>query len=516
LELLSATHLVPFLSFLSFFTTANGPNIGDEDGCAVRFTGPPRKDKTEKRITVPIMRALLHSKSLFFQRDTPSTCNKYVRERAEQNEKTKFFFDLLTSSVTRLAPEDPLGSPKSKLKSNVLRVSRLDPGDIVAVPRACSDGSGVPDLFLGEVASVATTLSFVSCDDGKTVEHQLTDHEIAHYLRVNDLNTGQLLKAVGPHIVNRQFFYRGAVGNLESDQLPDGGAQQPLVGGAPLDDNVAKYQLVTVVSYDADRQIHQLQISPESQESPSSPAPPHFVDLGKSDIRLARPRLSTCQTRSSSVPSGQKRKKASCDEIVPLNVEQGSPTKDAAQLASTDSKRAQIIPIPFSVETTGAQVLDIKLSADLSGLPANLTEKNVSLHETLLASCPDDDGDNDVAPARDDAPSHDNVPPRDENDDNLLGDDDDDDDDASGTRSLTSFTRCRCRSLRNFFFPAKTLARNFPARRLAIPVCLVIENALATTISLSFFRTFSLLVLLTIPHLRLRCPMKTLVSLRLL
>ena len=85
---------------------------------------------------------------------------------------------------------------------------------------------------------MAETLSIVSCDDGKTVEHQLTDPEIARYLKVNDLNTGQLLKTVGPHIVNRQFFYRGAVGSLDSEQLPDGGAQQSPVGGAPLDDNV--------------------------------------------------------------------------------------------------------------------------------------------------------------------------------------------------------------------------------------------------------------------------------------
>lgn len=202
---------------------ANGPDIG-----------APRKDKTEKRITVSTMKALLHSKSLFLRRDTPSTCSKDVRERAEQNEKTKFFFDLLTSSVTRLAPEGPLGSPKSKLKCNEIRVSHLQSGDIVAVPRAFSDDLGVPDLFLGEVVSVAETLSIASFDDGKTVEHQLTDHEIARYLKVNDLNTGQLLKAVGPHIVNRQFFYRGAVGNLESDQLPDGGVQQPLVGGGTL------------------------------------------------------------------------------------------------------------------------------------------------------------------------------------------------------------------------------------------------------------------------------------------
>ena len=81
--------------------------------------------------------------------------------------------------MTSIAPEGPLGSPKSKLKSNEIRVSHLQSGDIVAVPRASADGSEVPDLFLGEVVSVAETLSIVSCDDGKTVEHQLTDPEIA-------------------------------------------------------------------------------------------------------------------------------------------------------------------------------------------------------------------------------------------------------------------------------------------------------------------------------------------------
>ena len=142
-----------------------------------------------------------------------------------------------------------------------------------------------------------------------------------------------------------------------------------------MDDNVAKYKLVTVVSYDANTKLHQLQISSESQDSPSSPAPPLSVDLGKSDIRLARPRLSTCQTRPSPASPGQKRK-ASCDEIVPLNVEQGSPTRDAAQLTSTDSKRAQIIPIPFSVETTGAQVLDTKSPTDFLDFFAHLRVKS--------------------------------------------------------------------------------------------------------------------------------------------
>ena len=72
------------------------------------------------------------------------------------------------------------------------------------------------------------------------------------------------------------------------------------------------------------------------------------------------------------------------------------------------------------------------MSADLSGLLPSLNEKNVSLHETLLASCPDVDGDNDVAPAHDAAPSPDDAPPRHEHDDNLLGDNDDDDEDDDG------------------------------------------------------------------------------------
>ena len=153
-----------------------------------------------------------------------------------------------------------------------------------------------------------------------------------------------------------------------------------------MDDNVAKYELVTVVSYDANTKFHQLQIGPESQKSPSSPTPPLFVDLGKSDIRLALPRLSTCQTCPSPFSPGQKRKKSSCDEIVPLNVEQGSPTRDAAQLVSTDSKRAQIIPIPFSVETTGAQVLDTKLSADFLGFPVTREQRSLPNDATQLAS----------------------------------------------------------------------------------------------------------------------------------
>ena len=63
-------------------------------------------------------------------------------------------------------------------------------------------------------------------------------------------------------------------------------------------------------------------------------------------------------------------------EAVPLTKEQRSLPNDATQLASNDSKRAQIIPIPFSVETTGAQVLDTKLSADFLDFFAHLRVKS--------------------------------------------------------------------------------------------------------------------------------------------
>ena len=95
----------------------------------------------------------------------------------------------------------------------------------------------------------------------------------------------------------------------------------------------------------------------------------------------------------------------------PLTKEQRSLPNDAAQLASNDSKRAHFIHIPFSAESISAQVLDTKSPADLSGLPANLNEKNVSFHGALCASCPDVDHDNGVAPA------HDAALPRDDDDD---------------------------------------------------------------------------------------------------
>ena len=97
--------------------------------------------------------------------------------------------------------------------------------------------------------------------------------------------------------------------------------------------------------------------------------------MRESDVRLASPRPTVCQTRSSPAPSRQKRRKVSCG-IVPLKVEQGSLPNDAAQLASNDSKRAHFITIPFSAETFSAQVLDTKSPTDFLDFFAHLRVKS--------------------------------------------------------------------------------------------------------------------------------------------
>ena len=133
--------------------------------------------------------------------------------------------------------------------------------------------------------------------------------------------------------------------------------------------------MVTVVSYDAKTRLHKLRLSPDLQGSPPSPTLPFLVDLGESDVRLASLRPTVCQTRSSPVPTRQKRKKVLCEKV-PLKVEQESLPNDAAQLASNDSKRAHFIHIPFSAETFSAQVLDTKSPTDFLDFFAHLRVKS--------------------------------------------------------------------------------------------------------------------------------------------
>lgn len=71
------------------------------------------------------------SKGFPFWQNTTSQCREAVRARVLATEQTKFFLDLLPTSVSRLMPE---GTPKSRLKNVVVLVSTLKPGYIFATP----------------------------------------------------------------------------------------------------------------------------------------------------------------------------------------------------------------------------------------------------------------------------------------------------------------------------------------------------------------------------------------------
>ena len=156
----------------------NGPDISDEHRCAVGLG---------KRITVPTMKALLllESKGLFFKRNTHSVSNADVRKRTEQYEGTKFFFGLPTSSVSRLAPEK---SMQKTLKRNEVRVSKLKPGDIVAVPLVPSEDLDVIVLYLGKIVEAGKMLS------ASILSIMTKDTAFGGLLKANDLHTGSLLK----------------------------------------------------------------------------------------------------------------------------------------------------------------------------------------------------------------------------------------------------------------------------------------------------------------------------------
>ena len=106
----------------------------DTDGCAVRFTGTPG---TKDHITVLTMTHLLSSKGFHLRRSAVSQSHDAVYERASQNDKTKYFFSLPTSSVSRL-----LVTPTAKVKRAEFLTSDLKQGDIVAALWQCSDEGG--------------------------------------------------------------------------------------------------------------------------------------------------------------------------------------------------------------------------------------------------------------------------------------------------------------------------------------------------------------------------------------
>ncbi len=158
-----------------------------------------------------------------------------------------------------------LGSPKSKLKSNAIRVSRLKPRDIVAVPCISSDDPVVSDFYLGEVVDAAEVLSIIFFHDNKTVDHNVRpcDSSLPQSQRPQHRLPS---KTCSPHIVNRQFFYRGTAASLDSKQLPDMGVQQLPVGVKSLlaDDNFTKFQF---------GHCRQLRCQHTASQTPTQPRP---------------------------------------------------------------------------------------------------------------------------------------------------------------------------------------------------------------------------------------------------
>ena len=234
-----------------------GKILPGEDGCAVRFNGTPG---TKDRITVRTMTHLLSSKGYHSRHNTLSLSSDAVRERATQNEKTKFFFSLPPSSVSHLVV-----TPAAKPKRDV-HVSTLAQGNIVAAPWECEDEPGVEQYFLGEVGKVdeaEKTLSISFFSDGKSADYSWNDQETTKILKVNDVNAGVLFKTCGALVVDRRLFL-GQTKNPERKE----------------------YLSATIIGFDSETQQHQLQLPSEKLS----------LDLSKTDVRFVQPAPATDTT----------------------------------------------------------------------------------------------------------------------------------------------------------------------------------------------------------------------------
>ena len=190
-----------------------------EDDCAVRFTGAPgKKDRT----TVETMNHLLSSKGIFSRRNTVSQSHAAVRERVTQNEKTKFFFSLPTSSVSRLVV---IPASKPKRGEHEVHVSALAQGDIVAAPYNLADQPGVEHYLLGEVGKVdevEKTLSINFFTDGESDDFPWHAQDTTKILKVNDVTAGDLFKTCGALAIGRSLFVGRNKNPAETD-APDKG-----------------------------------------------------------------------------------------------------------------------------------------------------------------------------------------------------------------------------------------------------------------------------------------------------
>ena len=229
-----------------------------EDGCAVRFTGAPGSGKD---ITKTTLMHLLSSKVGGIRFTTQS--KEVLYQRAAKHKKTKFFFPLPTSSVSRLVV-----APTTNVKRGEFLAYDLKPGDIIAAPWQLNDVSGGETYLLGEVGETGEKLSATFLSDGLSSDYFWDDQEMTRILKVNDVNTGDLFKTCGTHVIGRRLFYRDASVGAE------------------------KYLPALISGYDTTTQQHKLQLLPDQTEPPLPTTPagsPISVDLSKADVRLVRP-----------------------------------------------------------------------------------------------------------------------------------------------------------------------------------------------------------------------------------
>ena len=213
----------------------------------------------------------LSSKGIFYRHNTVSQSHAAVHERAVQNERTKFFFSLPPSSVSRLV------TPAARPKRGEVLFSALTQGDIVAAPYELVDQSGVEHYLLGEVGKadvVEKTLSIHFFSDGESDDFSWRDQDTTNILKVNDVTAGDLFKTCGALAIGRRLF----VGHHKNPAETDAPEKQ--------------YLPVTITGYDAKTQQHQLQLPSEKLS----------LDLSKADVRLVQP-PATDTTETPSSPS---------------------------------------------------------------------------------------------------------------------------------------------------------------------------------------------------------------------
>jgi hypothetical protein len=248
---------------VSYMAKKVGKILPGVDSCAVRFTGAPG---TQDNTTVLTMTQLLSSKGYHSRRNTVNLKNDALRKRASQNDKTKYFFSLPPSSVSRLVVT-PAAKPKCGERE--VHVSTLAQGNIVAAPYEFMDQPGVEHYLLGEVgkADVAEkALSITFFSDGESADYswhdQKTTIETTKILTVNDVTAGVLFKTCGALAIGRRLF-------VARNKNP-----------AETDDPEKEYLPATVTGYDAKTQQHQLQLRSAEELR---------LDLATADVRLVQP-----------------------------------------------------------------------------------------------------------------------------------------------------------------------------------------------------------------------------------